>query len=63
MRGDVYVIFSPYFLRNLGWVDLQVLMVGHVGGKVEIGNVKTKVAGAAVDAVNGDVDMQFDIGH
>ena len=34
IRGNVYVVFVLDLLGNIGWVDAQVLMVGHVRSKV-----------------------------
>ena len=63
IRDDVYVVFFPYLLGNLGWVDVHVLMVEHVSSEVEIGDVNTEVAGTAMCVRNGAVDVQFGIGH
>ena len=63
IKGNVYVVLVPYFLGDIGWVDAQVLIVGNIGAKVEIGDVNTKVAVAAACVGNGAVDVHFGIGH
>ena len=63
IRVNVYVVFVPDLLGKIGWVDAQVLIIGHVSAEVEIGDVNTKVAGASVCVINGAVDVQFGIGH
>ena len=63
IRDDVYVVFFPYLLGNLGWVDVHVLMVEHVSSEVEIGDVNTEVVNAMVCVINGDVDVHYGIGN
>ena len=63
IRVNVYVVFVPDLLGKIGWVDAQVLIIGHVSAEVEIVDVNTKVAGASVCVINSAVVVQFGIGH
>ena len=63
MGGNVDVIFVPYLFPYFGGVDSHLLVIGHVGAKIEFVDVNAKEASTKMVVVDGDIDVELCVWH